>query len=78
MIENQNHIFICDKLSLFIVEIMDEKTYRSIVQAIQADTAKIIWDMAVGIIALESSVAIESFTALKSGTFNRCCSGGVK
>ena len=57
---------------------MDEKTYRSIVQAIQADTAKIIWDMAVGIMALESSVAIESFTALKSGTFNRCCSGGVK
>lgn len=33
-------ILICQKLSLFIVEIMDEKTYRSIVQATQADTAE--------------------------------------
>lgn len=40
---------------------MDEKTYRSIVQATQADTAEIIWNMAAGIIALESSVAIEIF-----------------
>ena len=33
------------KHSLFIVEIMDEKTYRSIVQATQADTAEnfLIW-----------------------------------
>ena len=78
MIKNKNHNFICDKLSLFIVEIMDEKTYRSIVQATQADTAKIIWIMATGIIALESSVAIESCMALKSSTFNRGCSRGVK
>ena len=78
MIQNENHIFVCDKLSLFIVEIMDEKTYRSIVQATQADTAKIIRNMAAGIIALESSVAIEIFMALKSSTFNRGCPGGVK
>ena len=57
---------------------MDEKTYRSIVQATQADTAEIIWNMAACIIALESSVAIESSTVLKSGTFNRGCPGGVK
>ena len=58
------------KHSLFIVEIMDEKTYRSIVQATQADTAEKI--------ALESLVAIESHMALERNTFDRSCSWGVK
>ena len=58
---------------------MDEKTYRSIVQATQADTAENNSNMAATLEShCESVTALESLVALESSTFDRSRSGCVK